>query len=148
MNKDIVHQCVCDFLQDKINQLQQILEDVCGSTAEDSKSSAGDKHETSTSMAQLEQEKLSNQIKEFLIQRESLLKIDATKAHYKIELGSLILTNKGWFYFSIGLGTVKVENETVFCLGLHSPIGQLLKGKQKGEKVVFNNIETIVLEVY
>lgn len=148
MNKELVHQHVCDFLQNKINQLQQILDDICSATAEDSKSSAGDKHETSTSMAQLEQEKLSNQIKEYLNQRDGLYKIDASKKHSSIELGSLVLTNKGWFYFSTGLGSIKMDEFSVFCLGLHSPIGQLLKGKKQGNKVIFNASETSILEIY
>ena len=147
MNKKDVQEAAINFLQSKIDGLKIVLDDICNSTSEDSKSSAGDKHETSTSMAQLEQEKISKQLQVFLNQRAVLERIDPTKTHYKIEIGSLILTNKGWFYFSTGLGMVNVNNENVFCLALQSPIGELLKGKQKEESVVFNGSTTSVLEV-
>jgi hypothetical protein len=148
MNKKDVQEAAVHFLQSKIDGLKIVLDDICNSTSEYSKSSAGDKHETATSMAQLEQEKLSKQLQVFLNQRAVLDRIDSSKMHHKIEIGSLILSNKGWFYFSSGLGMISVNNENVFCLALQSPIGELLKGKQKGESVVFNGSTTSVLEVY
>ena len=148
MNKKDVQEAAVHFLQSKIDGLKIVLDDICNSTSEDSKSSAGDKHETATSMAQLEQEKLSKQLQVFLNQRAVLDRIDSSKMNHKIEIGSLILSNKGWFYFSSGLGMISVNNENVFCLALQSPIGELLKGKQKGESVVFNGSTTSVLEVY
>lgn len=147
MDKIKVHQAVLLFVEDKINQLKAVLEEICNATAEDSKSSAGDKHETATSMAQLEQEKLSKQIQDFLQLKQILEKINPTLVHSKIELGSLVETNKGWYYFSVGIGVVPIDLETLFCLTLQSPIGQLLKGKSVGEKVEFNGNETIVLAV-
>jgi len=148
MNKKDVHEAAIHFLQSKIDGLKIVLDDICNSTSEDSKSSAGDKHETATSMAQLEQEKISKQLQVFLNQRAVLDRIDSSKMHHKIETGSLILSNKGWFYFSTGLGMINIDNENVFCLALQSPIGELLKGKQKGESVVFNGLTTFVLEVF
>ncbi len=147
MDKIKVHHAVLLFVEEKINQLKSVLDEICHSTAEDSKSSAGDKHETSTSMAQLEQEKLSKQIKDFIQLKEILDKINPSIGHNKIELGSLIETNRGWYYFSVGVGLVNVEKENIFCLTLQSPIGQLLKGKSISEKIVFNGNETIVLSV-
>jgi hypothetical protein len=148
MNKKDVQEAAIHFLQSKIDGLKIVLDDICNSTSEDSKSSAGDKHETATSMAQLEQEKISKQLQVFLNQRAVLDRIDSSKMHHKIETGSLILSNKGWFYFSTGLGMINIDNENVFCLALQSPIGELLKGKQKGESVVFNGLTTFVLEVF
>lgn len=147
MQKKEVYQQVNSFINLKINQLQGLLNDVCLSTSEDSKSSAGDKHETSTSMAQLEQEKLSKQIAEFLFQKETLQKINPTTLHHKIDVGSLVNTDKGWFYFSIGLGNVKWENQSVFCLSINSPLGQLLKGKSINDQVSFNGNVTKILNV-
>lgn len=148
MNKKDVKVAVINFLQSKIDGLKIVLDDICNSTSEDSKSSAGDKHETATSMAQLEQEKISKQLQVFLNQRTILERIDPTIIHHKIEIGSLIFTNKGWFYFSTALGMINVHNEKVFCLALQSPIGELLKGKQKGETVIFNGSSTSVMEVF
>ena len=90
MNKIEVHQAICQHLQSRIDGLTDILKETYEATANDSKSSAGDKHETAISMAQLEQEKLTKQINDYLALQVSLFKINPEKASSKIELGSLV----------------------------------------------------------
>ena len=148
MNKEHVHQAVTVHLQERIEGLRHILKDSLDAASEDTKSSAGDKHETSVAMAQLEQEKLTNQINEFLQLKEILKRIIPSKPHTKIELGSLVETDKGWYYFSVGLGAVKMDETTIFCMTLQAPIGKLLAGKTKGEKIEFNGVGTRIIGVY
>ena len=148
MNKEIVHRAILENLNERIESLNSILKETFEATAEDSKSSAGDKHETGVAMAQLEQEKLTKQINEFLQLKEALLKINPSKVHTKIETGSLVETNNGWYYFSIGLGAVKIEETIVFALNPLAPIGLLLNGKSKGESIVFNEKTTKIFNVF
>jgi hypothetical protein len=147
MNKEEVHRAVIAHLNNRIERLQLILQDTFDAAAEDSKSSVGDKHETATAMAQLEQEKLTHQINEFLQIQEMLSKLNPSIKHSKIEPGSLIETTNGWFYLSIGLGPVKYNNSTVFCMNPLAPIGQLLKGKKAGDNIVFNDKRTAIVRV-
>lgn len=148
MNKELVHKVISANLQQRIDDLKVILQDSFDAAAEDTKSSAGDKHETSTAMAQLEQEKLTKQINEFLELKTILKQINPARTHNKVELGSLVETNNGWYYFSIGLGAVNYEDTRVFCMTLQAPIGKLLEGKKVGESVVFNGNSTLVIGVY
>lgn len=148
MNKKYIHTSVTEYLQERIDGIKLILKDSLDAAAEDTKSSAGDKHETSTAMAQLEQEKLTKQINDFLLLRDILNQINPERVHTKIELGSLVETNNGWYYFSIGLGAVKVDNTNIFCMTLQAPIGKLLEGKKVGESIVFNGNTTLILEIY
>lgn len=148
MNKELVHKVISANLQQRIDDLKVILQDSFDAAAEDTKSSAGDKHETSTAMAQLEQEKLTKQINEFLGLKTILKQINPARTHNKVELGSLVETNNGWYYFSIGLGAVNYEDTRVFCMTLQAPIGKLLEGKKVGESVVFNGNSTLVIGVY
>jgi hypothetical protein len=76
------------------------------------------------------------------------LKINPAKVHTKIEIGSLVETNNGWYYFSVGLGAVKMNETTIFAMNPLAPIGILLSGKTKGEKVVFNGKTTEILNVF
>jgi len=147
MNKEKVHTSVLENLNERIESLNSILKDTFQSTAEDSKSSAGDKHETGVAMAQLEQEKLTKQINEFFLLKDALLKINPTKNHTKIEIGSLVETNNGWYYFSIGLGAIKVGENTVFAINPLAPIGILMKGKSKGDLIEFNKNKTEIISV-
>jgi transcription elongation GreA/GreB family factor len=147
MIKKEIHQALKLKLNEKINELENLLKDVQVSTAQDSKSSAGDKHETATSMAQLEQEKLTKQIQGFLDMRQTLQGIDLAKTHTLIDVGSLIETNNGWWYFSVSMGSLTIGKNQVFCLSIQAPIGQLLKGKKVGESVLFNQKTTQVLSI-
>ena len=148
MNKELIYKFITQHLQEKIDGLKLILKDSLDAAAEDTKSSAGDKHETSTAMAQLEQEKLTNQINEFLLLKDTLKQINPARSHSKIELGSLVETNNGCYYFSIGLGAVKFEETSIFCMTLLAPIGKLLEGKKVGESVVFNGNSTSIIAIY
>jgi len=142
-----VHLALSLHLQERIDGLTTILKETYASTAEDSKSSAGDKHETAVSMAQLEQEKLTKQINEFLELKSTLLKINPERKHVSIELGSLVETTNGWYYFSIGLGAFQIDCLTFFAMNPLAPIGKLLLGKRAGEKVEFNGNVTEILSV-
>ena len=146
LSKEIIHQHLLVELEKRIVDLKTILNEMfeaAGGT--DAKSSAGDKHETGVAMAQLEQEKLTKQINELLKLQENVLKINPSIEHTKVGLGSLVETNNGLYYFSIGLGSVNVEKEIVFALNPKAPIGELLTGKIKGDKVKFNGKTTEIL---
>ncbi|NBX79041.1 MAG: hypothetical protein EBQ94_01470 [Flavobacteriales bacterium] len=148
MNKEEIYQATLSNLKSKIASLKVILEDSFGAAASnDAKSSAGDKHETGVAMAHLEQEKITKQVNELLLQQELLLKINPSISHSKIGIGSLVKTNKGWFYFSIGLGAIEIANETVFAINPKAPLGQLLVGKTVNESVKFNGATTEILQI-
>ena len=147
-NKEIIHQQLLIEVENRIKNLKIILIEMfeaAGGT--DAKSSAGDKHETGVAMAQLEQEKLTKQINELLKLKENLQKINPTIKQSKIGLGSLVETNNGFYYFSIGIGNLIIGNQTIFALNPKSPIGELLTGKIKGDKIYFNGKTTEILGV-
>jgi transcription elongation GreA/GreB family factor len=148
MDKVVVHASTLNALSNKIASLQEILDETYQYTLDDSKSSAGDKHETSIAMVQLEQEKLSKQLNEFLKQQRILLSINPTNHHQLIQLGSLVETKQAWYYFSIGIGLIPTENNSVFAINPDSPLGQLLMKKKAGESVTFNGIVTEIIAVY
>lgn len=66
MDKLLVFQALERKVEERIQHLQLALDDAMQATADDSKSTAGDKHETSRAMAHLEQEKLGSQFSEAL----------------------------------------------------------------------------------
>jgi len=148
MDKVVVHASTLNALSNKIASLQEILDETYKSTLDDSKSSAGDKHETSIAMVQLEQEKLTNQLNEFLKQQRILLSINPTNRHQLIQLGSLVETKQAWYYFSIGIGLITVEKTAIFVINPECPLGQLMMKKKAGECVIFNGMVTEIIAVY
>ena len=141
----MIYKSTLEALNNKINDLRLILQESYPSMFDDSKSSAGDKHETALAMAQLEQEKLTKQLNILLLQEASMKVIDPTLKHQKITIGSLVETNKGWYYFSISLGQLICQNNAFFALSLEAPLGQIMRGKVAGEQVTFNGMITEII---
>lgn len=134
------------ILQLKIDILHAELKGLQEDLSGDSKSSAGDKHETGRAMLHLEQERLGRQLKDLQQQRNSLLGIDLTKRNVA-GLGSLIITDSNRYFLSLPLGMVEVENEKILCLSLASPLGLQLNGKKVADQLQFNGSIQIIKEI-
>src|SRR4051812_44648559 len=115
-------------LDDKIAYLQVALNDLTQGAENDSKSSAGDKHETSRAMMQLEHEKISRQIADALSQKAAVEQINPEVNSTVVETGALLKTNKGYLFISAALGKINVEGVEVMTLSMQSPLGLKLAG--------------------
>ncbi len=108
------------FLQQinyKVQQLQKVLDDLKESGSNETKSTAGDKHETALAMLQIEQANTRGQMKEVIAQKEALEKINPSITAKIIVHGSLIKTNRGYLFLSIALGKGVIESVHVLhCL--------------------------------
>lgn len=145
MDKKKVHFIILEEVKRRKDQLIDLLSDAQEATANDTKSSAGDKHETSRAMAQLEQEKIGGQIAEMNKLQEVLHRIDPEKSSPTIHLGSLIQTNDAWFYLSVGIGSINVGGEAVFCMTLAAPLGKLFLAKKAGDSFEWQGKEVRIL---
>jgi hypothetical protein len=112
----------------------------------ETKSSAGDKHETSRAMLQLEMEKASQQLTSVNQLKTVLDKINITKTLHLICLGSLIVTTKGFYFLAISAGKITIDSVDYYAVSINSPIGQQLLGKKVGDKISFNQAE--ILKIY
>ena len=145
--KESIYQVLRKQLTLRIDEIQNILEDLHLSGSRDVKSSAGDKHETGVAMAQLEQEKLRYQIQEFQKMQDIVQKINPSKTNSKIHLGSLVQTDKGWFYISVGLGSLTFKEQVIFAINPEAPFGKALIGKEKGDSIHFNGVGSEIIQV-
>jgi hypothetical protein len=105
----------------------------------DSKSTAGDKHETGRAMMQLSLEQLGKQLNEAEIKRSVLIRIDGKSVHSVITEGSLIQTNESIYFISVPLGKMRFEGNDIFVISSQSPLGKVLLGKKAGTSFSFNN---------
>lgn len=147
MTKSDVYLAIKSEIESKLLAAQTEMDEIIVSLADNTKSTAGDKHETSRAMAQLDQEKLGKQISDLQQQRNQLLSIGDKKSSATIEVGSLVETTTGWFYIGIPLGQLKLGTTNVFCLSVLAPLGQLLFGKTEKEKFDFNGNKIEVISI-
>jgi hypothetical protein len=136
--KTTIHAHCLQLILDKQKVLQDALQQATEASNQDSKSSAGDKHETGKAMMQLEQEKLGKQLQDINTQIELLHKIADFKNPSSAQLGTLVTTNHGLFYLAIGLGKIEVDGNTYFIISPQSPIGLQMVGKTIGERFEVN----------
>jgi transcription elongation GreA/GreB family factor len=107
---------------------KKLLSELNQGAQNDSKSSAGDKHETARAMMQLEQEKIGKQLQEAEEINNALNKIDTQLTSKNIAVGSLVKTNFGYFYLAAALGKLIINNQEVYVLSPKSPLGLKLIG--------------------
>jgi hypothetical protein len=143
IKEELFNQCQ-DFVNKRLQTVQEIISSNQKALQTETKSSAGDKHETGRAMLQLEMEKAGQQLSGVSLMKETLAKIDVSKTSKIASLGSLIITEKANYYLSVSAGQIVVANINYFAISVSSPIGKLLLGKQPFEAISFNgNIITI-----
>ncbi len=113
----------------------------------ETKSSAGDKHETGRAMLQLEMEKAGQQLTAIDQMKSVLAKIKLKDKHTHVKLGSLVTTDQNNYFLAISSGEILIENQKYYAISSASPIGQLLLGKKVGDEIVFNK-SMVILEVF
>ena len=136
-----------EFVWDRINRLQQQIKEVVHALTSETKSSAGDKHETGRAMLQLEREKLGAQLAEAEQMQALLKKALSAKPHKTIGLGSLVITNKASYFIAISAGQFTNKQKSFFCISPSTPIGKLLLGKQIGDTFQFNQNTSTILHI-
>jgi hypothetical protein len=147
MKKVIVIEHCIEKVDQMLNELESVLSDLNQSILNDTKSSVGDKYETSRSMIQIEQEKIQKQMGKFFQMKEIVKKINLETKHNQVGLGSLIETTNGWFFISIALGKIEIEGETIFVLSADAPIGKLMIGKKNNDTFQFNRNQSKIISI-
>jgi len=137
--KGQLHQHCLGYIEDRFQTIQNTINDIQESLFSETKSSAGDKHETGRAMLQLEREKAGSQLAEIEKIRKVFSKIDISKTPKVIGLGSLVYTTKSNYFIAISAGEIKINGHIFYAISPNSPIGQLLMRKSVGDKVVFND---------
>lgn len=132
------------LLNNKIVELEKILKDLSESSANDTKSSVGDKHETARAMIQIEQETIGKQLNEALEQKNLLEKIDVKINSTQIIKGSLIKTNRGYLFLSIALGKIIIDDKTIMVISPQSPLGIKLVGLRLNDSAEINGINYFI----
>lgn len=122
------------------------VDEIRSSLLNENKSSAGDKHETSRAMAQIELEKASknagelDRVLQVLRQMSSL-----TGKQKQIALGTLIQCTNFYIFVSVGLGEIEWQGSTVYTSSFNAPLIQLLRSKKQGDSFQFNGKEEHIL---
>lgn len=145
--KEELYEACKAFVAEKKSTLHHIMMSNQKALENESKSSAGDKHETGRAMLHLEMEKASQQIQVVAAMQEILKKIDIDSVSDHVKLGSLALTDKGRYYISISAGLISLGNQEFYAVSASSPIGKQLLGEKSGSTICIGDKAIKVLDV-
>jgi len=135
------------YVKQKRETLQEAIRAAQEAANDDTKSSAGDKHETGRAMAQLEQEKLSAQLLELDKMQQFLSRVP-THISDSISAGSVVITDHGNYYIAISAGKLVAGDVTYFAISPASPLGMAFYKPEHRNGFVFNNQEFSVKKVF
>lgn len=138
LKSQLYNKCV-DYVEQRMSHIQSAIDAATESGNDETKSSAGDKHETGRAMMQLEQEKNAKQLIETLELKKLLDRINPNQQSQRVALGSLVITNKEKFYISISAGKLVIDSEIYFAISPTSPIALKLIGLTVNEEMKFND---------
>jgi transcription elongation GreA/GreB family factor len=136
------------FLDNRFQTLQDTIKGIQKALLSETKSSAGDKHETGRAMLQLEREKLGQQMVEIQKTKELLTKMDPKKVSETICLGSIVYTTQLNYFISISEGELIDNKEKFYAISLHAPIAKLLLSKQKGDIIEFRGDTSVIIKTF
>ena len=137
LKEELIQYCI-DFIDEQINNVQTAINSAKESAQNESKSSAGDKHETGKSLMQLEQENNAQHLNKMLNLKRVVPLLTNYESTGIVGMGSLVDTTQGLYYLSLGIGIVDLPIHKVFVISPTSPIGKMLQGKTIGDEVKFN----------
>ncbi len=133
-----VYQSALTLLKEKYRLLKEERDTMLEGILEETKSSAGDKFETSREMMTQDLMTLELQIKQSKIDLDEIQRLQAIKETApSVQEGSMIKLGSDWFMLAVSIGQINVEDKKVYLLSKNSPLGQLLLGKKKNEQVNF-----------
>ena len=146
--KDLLFNHCENHINTKLKNYLKIDQELFKSLNEETKSSAGDKHETTRAMIQIEREKNSKRIKEIENSKKQLIVIKSVQLNnLKVSPGSIIFTSNNNYFISISSEIYSSDTNKIYCVSTNTPIAKSYLGKKIGDIVTFNNIESNIEKI-
>ena len=143
MDKTQLVNTVKERLAAKAETLKGLISQTQESNSE-TKSSMGDKYETSREMIAQEIRNLQRQLSEVHNQMDALVKLNSAPSK-SVELGALVETGAGLFYVSAPVGQLNLDGRTIMTVSPEAPLIQAMQGCTPGGTFSINNrLETLV----
>lgn len=144
--QDVLKHCIA-HVQNRIKEIDLAIADVQSSLFSETKSSAGDKYETSREMLQQDLNRFQNQLLIAENDKLTLESIDYSKKLDAIRHGALFRTEQSYYFIAISVGRLEINSQTVFVISAESPIGKSVLGLKVDNYINFNNLKDKIVEI-
>lgn len=127
-----------NYIADSINEIEATIADRREAIHNETKSSMGDKYETTREMLQQDINMNMERLGKAKADEAILQSINPELSSPVVVPGSLVQCSNGNFYISISAGHFTVAGTKYYAVSLSSPIGGQLKGRRAGDTFVLN----------
>src|SRR5690606_22209516 len=131
-------------LYSHLAETRQQLADLSSSSAEEDKSSAGDKYETQREMIKQSQDILDRQLSRIQLMMRHLAQIPITEMH-QVQEGALVQLPIGLVWVGISLGKITDEEQEYLLISTDSPLFVAIKGLKEQQSTSFRG-KTLTVE--
>ncbi|MCU0390616.1 MAG: 3-oxoacyl-ACP synthase [Thermoflexibacter sp.] len=147
--KSQLYQYCMEYIEKRIQTIQNAIDEAQASANQETKSSMGDKYETTRSMLQLDTEMNTKQLVEAMKVKADLQKIEPSlhQIHDTIQVGSLVFTHQANYFIAIGAGKMTIGGKDFYAISPTAPIYKSLSGLKKGDFLTFNKQNILIKEI-
>jgi transcription elongation GreA/GreB family factor len=145
--KEQLHQLSRLFLDTNIRDIEAAIADRREAIAGETKSSMGDKYETTREMLQQDINMNIERLAKARLELAILDTISPSTISAIVRPGSLVRTTAGSFYIAISAGSVTISGGKYYIVSIASPIGAQLKGKMAGDVYTLNGRQYTIEKV-
>ncbi len=138
--KSDLREHVKEIISKKISKLKNFLEFTIEASRDIKKTP---KYDSTREEIQEEIYRMQQQLT-FLQQLKLRLNRVVNASTKKVQLGSVIFTNKARFYISVSLGEFFYEGDRFYAISEESPMAKIMFGLQPGDSFVLNNISQTI----
>ncbi len=135
------------IIEERIAATLQLMNNAQEAANSESKSSAGDKYETSRAMNHLQKDMYASQLAANKRELAALMNINCGSIATEIGNGCYVQTKKAGFFIAAGLGKITVNDIVVYLLSPNAPLSQLLFTKSISDSFLFNK-EQLMIDLF
>ncbi len=135
------------YIDQRAANARQAIAAASEAATDDTKSSAGDKFETTREMMQQEISRHQQLLADAQRMEQVLASVDARAQAGPAKLGSLMETNRGTFFLAVSVGQIAVDGQPYWVVSTAAPVGRQLLGKVAGDRFAFNGLDYAIVHV-
>ena len=121
-------------LDNALAEARSAMEELSSSLGKETKSTAGDKHETGRAMVQREMEQAGERLARCEALQATAIRLDLDRARVQVGPGAIVVSGQARLLIGVGLGPFEVPGLGRFqAISADAPIAEVLAGAAEGE---------------
>ena len=145
--QELKEKCI-SVIRERISVIKNLMANAQAAANNETKSSAGDKYETSRAMGQLEKDMFASQLNQTMLELSAASSIDCSKVYNDIRPGCLVNCGDKKYFMIAGLNKLTLNGEVIMPVSPLAPLSKTLMGKKAGDKIEFNQQLITIVHVF